>query len=215
MGKQNTGPGYWRAAQDKLELFERNPSEPAPPFRLSGGWVALWVFLLLFGGLMAYLGIDSLQTGRPTRRGESVSSSWIFVILGLFLMSVPIWHYPQIRKDWGRQYPRMTVTGSGVNFHVMVTPLSLAWEDVRGFRVERTGRRDKLVADLNSPHPNPEKKGPAQVTSFTDISCIEPHSTAYVLNYLRTGVAARAAVGSLRSEAEINAIMASAAPAKR
>ncbi|MCQ2000008.1 PH domain-containing protein [Arthrobacter zhaoxinii] len=214
MGIQNTGPGYWRAAQDKVELFQRNPSEPAPPFRLSGVWVALWIFLLLLGGVVAYMAFDSLQTGRPWRRGESVSSSWIPLILGLGLMSAPIWHYPQIRKDWGRLSPRMTVTAAGVDIYVMAAPRSLGWEAVRGFRVDTTGSWDQLVADLTKPHPNPVKKGPAQVTSYPGVSCLEPHSTAYVLNSLLARPDLRADLGSPRSEAEINALMVSAVPAK-
>ena len=212
MGMQNTGPGYWRAAQDKLELFRRNPSEPGPEFRLSAGWVALWIFLLLLGGLVAYLAFNSLMTGNPMRRGEEKAGDVLGVILGLFLMSVPVWHYPQIRKGWDRLNPIMTVTAVRVDFHVFAPPLSLTWEGIRGFRVEEIHGRTQLVADLASSRPNTVKKDPAEVTTLTGIACIEPYGTAHVLNHLLTRSAARARLGSLRSEVEINALMVNAAP---
>lgn len=214
MGMKDTGPGYWRATPNKLELFQRNPSEPAPPFRLSWGWVALWAFLLLLGGLLAYSGMHSLQTGKPLKRGEGADGAALVLLLGLFLASIPFWHFPLVRKEWGQLHPRMTVTDAGVEFHVMAGPHSLRWEDFRGFRVERIRRREELVADLNGLYPNPHKEGPKQTTSITGLSCLEPHSTAFVLNRLLSRPDYRRELGSPRLEAEINALAASAAPAK-
>ena len=214
MGKKNTAPGYWRANGSRLEQVERSPEEPAPPFRLGLGWIVLWLFLLLLGGFMVYVAVNSYVTGEPLMRRGRETSPLFPLILGGFVFLVPFWHLPQIRREWGRLYPSITATQSRVELYGDADHYFLPWEIIRGFRVESRRGKDMLLADLvpSGPEPEPGSPGTVDAWTVTDIRCWEPFGTAYVLNYLLGNPALRRELGSPRSEADVNAVLARALP---
>lgn len=221
MGQQKTGPGYWRAAPGRLELFLRNPELPAEPFRPGVLLPVIWVFLLLLGGLVTYIALAAWIVGEPVRlhrNGVSQEVPAVFLYIpGVLTLLVPFWHLRRERKDWQHQRAYITATPLRVEFFGQGKKLSLPWDAVRGFRVVASEGKDVLQADLLPWHldQEPELAFLTGTLAITGVPCVEPHSSAYALNHLLGTPSLRQQLGSPRSEADINSLLAAAPGSKK
>lgn len=191
-----------------------------PPFRPGAGWLILWLFVVALGGLITYLAFESLRTGVPMKRADTSDTGPALVMLvGLFLVSVPVWHLPQVRKEAPAmaKFPRISVMPFGVWINGKTDKFSdhaLPWEAIRGFRIQTRWGRQTLAADLvpagSGLSGTPGTPKPAAARTITRIRCIEPYGSAYVLNYLLEHPALRQELGSVRSGTVVNSVLATA-----
>lgn len=212
-----TGPGYWRAAADKLELLDRHPAAPAPPFRPHLLWIVLWLFVALLGGLLVQLSLNSMVSGKPLKAGDGSGPGQAILplLLGLSLLVMPFWHVPQVRKEDARLYPRIKAGRTWLEVYGELEEHFLTWESIRGFRVETRRGRDLLVVDLlPAPGAEQDPPGTAGGRSITGLRCIEPHSSAFALNYLLGNPSLRQEPASPRSAAAVNEVLAGFSPSQ-